>query len=207
MEHDRSPYEQLREQITSGKCTPGSMLVPASVGVTMGLSRTPVREALQRLEFDGLVTKITRGYMVRERTEEEVLAICDARIALESAVAFGAATRHTEIDLARLTGLFERALGADDPARALALHNEWHAALRIAAHNTTITELMERLDAQLAVYDAEASKAPENLDAIEKEHRAILEAVAAGNGEQARALMTAHQERTRDIRIAAMAAR
>lgn len=207
MEHDRSPYARLRERITSGDCAPGSMLVPATVGTELGLSRTPVREALQRLEFDGLVTKVTRGYVVRERTEVEILAICDARIALESAVAFAAATRRSEIDLARLTGLFERALEAQDPAHALLLHNEWHVALRTAAHNATITELMERLDAQLAVYDAEESKAPANLGAIEQEHRSILDAVLAGDGERARSLMTAHQERTRDIRITAMAAR
>ncbi|WP_068156651.1 GntR family transcriptional regulator [Rhodococcus phenolicus] len=207
MDDDRSPYAQLRERITSGECAPGSMLVPATVGTGMGLSRTPVREALQRLEFDGLVVKVTRGYMVRERTEEEVLAICDARIALESAAAFAAATRRSEIDVARLDSLFERALTAPDPTTALRLHNEWHAALRFAAHNPTIAELMERLDAQLAVYDAEESKASGNLDAIETEHRAILDAIVAGNGEQARALMTSHQERTRDLRITAMAAR
>ena len=69
------------------------MLVPATVGVELGLSRTPVREALHRLENEGLVTKVTRGYMVRERSEEEVLEICDARIALESAVAHSAAGR------------------------------------------------------------------------------------------------------------------
>jgi len=204
---DRSPYAQLRERITNGEYAPGSMLVPAGVGAEMGLSRTPVREALQRLEFDGLVIKVTRGYMVRERTEEEVLAICDARIALESAAAFAAATRRSEIDLARLTSLFERAVAAPDPKSALRLHNDWHAALRSAAHNPTIAELMERLDAQLAVYDAEASAAPDNLDAIETEHRHILDAIVAGDGERARALMTAHQERTRDIRISAMAAR
>ncbi|MFZ2173915.1 MAG: GntR family transcriptional regulator, partial [Rhodococcus sp. (in: high G+C Gram-positive bacteria)] len=163
MGNDRSPYTQLRERITGGHCAPGSLLVPASVGTELGLSRTPVREALQRLEFDGLVTKVTRGYVVRVRTEEEVLAICDARIALESASAFAAAARRSEIDLARLTSLFERALEAPDPESALLLHNEWHAALRVAAHNATIAELMERLDAQLAVYDADESKAPANL--------------------------------------------
>lgn len=181
--------------------------MPATVGLELGVSRTPVREALQRLEFDGLVTKVTRGYVVRERTEDEVLAICDARIALESAVAFAAATRRSEFDLARLIGLFDRAVGAPDAETALSLHNDWHTALRIAAHNPTIAELMERLDAQLAVYDAEESKGRSNLAQIEAEHRDIHTAVVAGDGERARALMIAHQERTRDIRLAAMAAR
>ncbi|MGW0177283.1 GntR family transcriptional regulator [Rhodococcus sp. NPDC003322] len=202
-----SPYTQLRERITGGHCPPGSMLVPAAVGVELGLSRTPVREALHRLESEGLVTKVTRGYVVRERSEEEVLEICDARIALESAVAHSAAGRRSDIDVARLSRLLESAVAAPDPASALRLHNEWHAALRVAAHNTTIAELMDRLDAQLAVYDAEESKAPSNLTQIEAEHREIHAAVVAGDGERARTLMIAHQERTRDIRIAAMASR
>ncbi|MFF0818439.1 GntR family transcriptional regulator [Rhodococcus sp. NPDC003318] len=207
MSDDRSPYTQLRERITGGRCAPGSLLVPAAVGVELGVSRTPIREALQRLEFDGLVTKVTRGYVVRVRTEDEVLAICDARIALESAVAFSAATRRSAIDLARLIGLFDRAVTATDPVIALQLHSEWHTALRIAAHNPTIIELMDRLDAQLAVYDAEESKGQSNLAQIETEHREIHTAVVDGDGERARTLMIAHQERTRDIRIAAMAAR
>ncbi|MFD1811749.1 GntR family transcriptional regulator [Rhodococcus gannanensis] len=207
MPDDISPYAQLRARITGGVHLPGSLLVPATVGVELGVSRTPVREALQRLEFEGLVTKVTRGYLVRVRTEDEVIAICEARIALESAVAFAAATRRSDFDLARLIGLFDRAVTAPDAETALRLHNDWHSALRVAAHNPTITELMERLDAQLAVYDADESKAPANLTAIEHEHRGIHEAVVDGDGERARALMVAHQERTRDIRIAAMAAR
>lgn len=207
MRSEATPYAQLRERITSGRCAPGSLLVPASVGVEMGVSRTPVREALQQLEHEGLVMKVTRGYVVRERTEDEVLAICEARIALESAVAYAAATRRSAVDLARLIGLFDRAVTAPDPQTAHRLHNEWHAALRVAAHNPTIAELMDRLDAQLAVYDAEESKGPANLTQIEAEHRDIHAAVVAGNGELARTLMIAHQERTRDIRITAMAAR
>ncbi|MEE2057280.1 GntR family transcriptional regulator [Rhodococcus artemisiae] len=205
--HDRSPYVQLRERITGGRCPPGALLVPAAVGEDLGMSRTPVREALQRLEFDGLVTKVSRGYVVRVRTEDEVLAICDTRIALDSAAAFAAATRRSEFDLARLIGLFDRAVAAAEPETALRLHNDWHSALRIAAHNPTIVELMERLDAQLAVYDAEESKAQTNLAQIEAEHRDIHDAVVDGDGERARTLMITHQERTRDIRLAAMAAR
>lgn len=200
-------YIELRGRITGGRYRPGSTLVPTAVGAELGLSRTPVREALHRLEFDGLVVQVSRGYRVRERTAEEVLEICDARIALESAVARSAAVKRTDLDLARLTRLFDEAGAAADPADALRLHNAWHGALRDAAHNATITELMERLDAQLAVYDAEESRAPSNLEQIEAEHEAILAAVRAGDGERARALMITHQERTRDIRLAAMAAR
>ncbi|WP_345497290.1 GntR family transcriptional regulator [Nocardia callitridis] len=207
MERESSAYKQLRERITSGVYLPGTMLVPAAIGAELGLSRTPVREAMQRLDYEGLVVQAPRGYRVRERTAEEVLEICEARIALESAIAYSAASRHTELDLARLTRLFEQAVESPDPGTSLALHNEWHGALRSAAHNQTITELMDRLDAQLRVYDAKEARAESNLQQIETEHRDILTAVRAGDAEQARLLMIAHQSRTRDLRIAAMARR
>lgn len=200
-------YKQLRVRITAGEYVPGTMLVPATVGTELGLSRTPVREAMQRLEYEGLIVQVPRGYRVRERTAEEVLEICEARIALESAIAYSAATRRTELDVARLTSLFEQAVDAVDPVTSLALHNEWHIALRGAAHNHTIAELMDRLDAQLRVYDAKESRAESNLQQIEAEHRDILAAVQAGDAENARVLMIAHQSRTRDLRIAAMAKR
>ncbi|NKY54155.1 GntR family transcriptional regulator [Nocardia vermiculata] len=207
MRTESSPYQQLRERITGRIYPPGTMLLPATVGAELGVSRTPVREALHRLDYEGLVVQAPRGYRVRERTPEELLEICDARIVLESAVAFSAATSRSEIDLARLTRMFDTAVAEPDPEAGLRLHSDWHHALRAAAHNRTVEELMDRLDAQMAVYETDRSQAPENLAQIENEHRDILDAVLAGDAERARTTMIAHQVRTRDIRIAAAAAR
>ncbi|WAM19557.1 FCD domain-containing protein [Rhodococcus sp. JS3073] len=104
-----------------------------------------------------------------------------------------------------MSDISDQAVETPDPATSLALHNEWHGALRSAAHNQTIAELMDRLDAQLRVYDAEEAQAESNLQQIETEHRDILAAVHEGHAEHARLLMIAHQSRTRALRIAAMA--
>jgi len=200
-----NPYRELRRRILEGVHAPGDLLVPATVGEQLGLSRTPVREALIRLEIEGLVTKVSRGFRVLERTQEEILDICEARIALESAVALSAAQRRTELDLARLRRSLDDARAERSPADRLRLHAEWHVALRLAAHNPTIVELMELLDARLHVYHGNASRAPANLDLIECEHEALYDAVAEGDGERAQELMVAHQKRTRDLRIAEMA--
>jgi DNA-binding GntR family transcriptional regulator len=207
MHHESSPYKQLRERITGRVYPPGALLIPATVGTDLGVSRTPVREALHRLEYEGLVVQASRGYRVRDRTPEELLEIYDARIALESAVAFAAATRRSEIDLARLSRMFDNAVATEDPDTALTLHRTWHHALREAAHNGTIGDLMDRLDAQMAPFEADQVRAPDNLDRIEHEHREILAAVLSGDAERARTAMIAHQTRTRDLRIAAMADR
>ncbi|UYP18914.1 GntR family transcriptional regulator [Rhodococcus sp. Z13] len=202
-----NPYLELRRRILDGVYSPGDLLVPATVGEQLGVSRTPIREALIRLEIEGLVTKVSRGFQILRRTPEEILDICEARIALESAVARSAAQRRTELDLARLRRSLDEAREETDPDVRLRRHAEWHVALRLAAHNPTITELMELLDTRLHVHDGSASRAPSNLDLIEGEHEDIYQAVAEGDGDRARELMVAHQSRTRDIRIAEMAAK
>ncbi|AKE92035.1 MULTISPECIES: GntR family transcriptional regulator [Rhodococcus] len=197
------PYSELRTRIISGRYAPGALLVPATVGEELGVSRTPIREALIRLELEGLVTKVSRGFVIRERSPEEILDICEARIALESVVARSAALRRTEFDLAMLRRALESAR-TGVPDERLRAHAEWHIALRVAAHNPTISELMELLDARLHVYDGTASRSTANLDLIEAEHEEIYRAVVDGDGERASELMVVHQTRTRDLRIAEM---
>lgn len=156
-----SHYTRIRQSIVSGQAGPGTVLILTTLSTQYNVSRTPVREAI-RLVQDGLVERATRGYVVRTRTPEEVLEICEARIALESS-----ATK--------------------DPA-----------------------ELMDRLDAQLKVYDAHTTPAtdlPDNLSLILEEHAGILDAVRRRDVGAARDRVIAHQSRTRDLRIGALPGR
>ncbi|MFD5497133.1 GntR family transcriptional regulator [Streptomyces sp. NPDC127091] len=79
-----SHYARIRKIILDGQSPPGTVLIPTGLSTQFNVSRTPVREALIRLEQEGLVTRATRGYVVRTRTPQEILEICEARIALES---------------------------------------------------------------------------------------------------------------------------
>lgn len=151
------------------------------------------------------MTRATRGYVVRTRTPQEILEICEARIALESTAAQAAATRRTELDLARLVHVHECAVASADPAELQDLNEQWHRALREAGHNATIIELMDRLDAQLKVYDSGTTTQPENLALIVEEHERILDAVRCGDAAAAGQYVIEHQSRTRDLRIAALA--
>lgn len=198
-----SPYRQLRDRIVGGTYPPGSLLVPANVGEELGVSCTPAREALMRLEAEGLMTKESRGFVVRVRTPEEILDICEARIALEATVARSAAARRTDFDLAKLEHLLAATTGLSGQQR-LDRHAQWHVALRHAAHNTTTLELMYLLDARLRVYDGAVSRGRDNLDLIEEEHTQIFEAIRDRDAERAAKAMEAHQSRTRDLRIAQM---
>lgn len=146
------------------------------------MSRTPVRNALARLEHDGLLDRAARGYTVRQRTPEEVVELFEARIVLELAVAETAAERRSVLDLARLSHLVERAEASDDRGELIELNNSFHVALREAAHNHAILELMARLDAQLAVYDSRVP--PDDREVTLKVHRSRdLRIAALARGE------------------------
>ncbi|MEU1697017.1 GntR family transcriptional regulator [Streptomyces hirsutus] len=200
-----SHYARIRRSILDGQSPPGTVLITTGLSTQFNVSRTPVREALIRLEQEGLVTRATRGYVVRTRTPQEILEICEARIALESTAAQAAATRRTELDLARLVHVHECAVASADPAELQDLNEQWHRALREAGHNATIIELMDRLDAQLKVYDSGTTTQPENLALIVEEHERILDAVRRGDAAAAGQYVIEHQSRTRDLRIAALA--
>ena len=77
-----SCYERIRADILAGRFEAGAALLETVLAGQYGVSRTPVREALARLEQDGLLLRVVRGYRVRSGTAEDVLEIYEARIAL-----------------------------------------------------------------------------------------------------------------------------
>ncbi|GAA2584893.1 GntR family transcriptional regulator [Dactylosporangium fulvum] len=198
-------YERLRAEIVSGKLAPGAVLLETLLSERLGVSRTPVREALVLLERDGLLERDRRGYRVRMRSPEELLEIYEARIALESTCAARAAARRSAYDLARLGHLGREARAATDPARLLELHAAWHKALRAAAGNATVIDLLERLDSMLAVYDVDEPTLADQAIAA-AEHERILAAIEAGDTEEARRATVAHLDRAREARLAKLAA-
>jgi len=201
-------YERIRADILAGRFDVGAALLETVLAGEYGVSRTPVREALARLEQDGLLRRVVRGYQVRSGTAEDVLEIYEARIALESAAAFMAAQRRSELDLARL-----RHLHGMDAARDS--HSEWHVALWRAAHNSTVETLLTGLTTRLRIYDrgseppepaaeSEPSAAAE-LEESQAEHDKVLAAIVARDAPAARDGLAAHLERSRDLRLAAFA--
>lgn len=153
-ERKPSPYELMKTAITTGEIAPGAPLVEAALAEWCQVSRTPVREALTRLEQDGLVIRSVRGLIVRERSPEEILDIYETRIALESTVARIAAARRTPIDLIHLRRAEEAMskLEAGDENAMAAANREFHQALWRSSHNDSLIDLLSRLDLHLARY-------------------------------------------------------
>jgi DNA-binding GntR family transcriptional regulator len=186
--------------MVEGRFPPGTALLETLLSAEYGVSRTPMREALNRLAQDGLIERSTRGFRVRVRTPEEIVDIYEARIALEAACAGLAAVRRSDFDVTRLAHLLEERRNATDPATFGKLNNTWHHALRTAAHNATISDLLARLDSMLAVYPSR--RQPNVPDQQVDEHAAILAAVRDRDAETAQEAMREHLRHVRDRRIA-----
>lgn len=202
---DRSkpPYETLRDAIVDGTLAPGASLVESALATWCGVSRTPIREALGRLEQDGLVHRAESGLVVRERSPEEILDIYQVRIVVESTAAQEAARRRTEFDCLRLekalrTG--EEAEATDGVARAR-LNREFHRVVWLASHNEALIDLLHRLSLHLVRYPATTLAHPGRWEEGLKQHREMADAIVSGDQERAAEISKQHFARARDIRL------
>jgi len=147
-------YHQLREAIVDGTLPASAPLTELALAAQYNVSRTPVREALRRLEQDGLVERGARGMQVRGRSPEEILEIYEVRITLEAAAARAAAERRTDLDLLKLEQVHAAMLAAstDDPERLATTNRKFHEAIWAMSHNATLIDLLGRLHAHLIRY-------------------------------------------------------
>jgi DNA-binding GntR family transcriptional regulator len=198
-------YELLRRDVLAGLFEPGTTLLETTLAARYGISRTPIREALGRLEQDGLLERASRGYRVCSGTAQDVLDIYEARVALEAAAAAAAAARCTDLDLARLLHIHTVTGERTDPAEIRELNSEWHVALWQASHNRTILALLTRLTAQLRIYDRGPHETAEDLGKARLEHTQVLAAITARDPEAARTHLAGHLARSRELRLAQFA--
>lgn len=197
-------YEMIKAAIWDGTLEPGVQLVEAQLAEWCGVSRTPVREALTRLQHDGLVERNERGLVVRERSPEEILDIYEIRVVLEAMAARLAAERHTRVDGIRITRALERwkeATAGTNPAELVAINQEFHRATWLASHSQTLIDLLERLTLHLGRYPATTLTAPGRLKTAHSEHQKLIDAVLAGDTDAAGKAATDHFTAAMRIRL------
>jgi DNA-binding GntR family transcriptional regulator len=191
-------YTRLRELILSGELQPGAVLPQAALAQAIGISTTPLREALRRLKQEGLVDlDAHRDARVRPLDAAEARDLLELRGSLEPLAASLAAERHTEADLtelrAALDGL-ETLAERPSPAQ-LESHHRFHAAIHRASHNALLVEILDTLWGKTDRYrrhGLEAGRSDQERDARATEHRRLFEAVRDGDAEAAADLMRRH---------------
>jgi DNA-binding GntR family transcriptional regulator len=198
-------YALLRRRLIAGEFPPGALLQETGIAAQTGVSRTPVRDALSRLEQDGFLRRAPRGYRVRERTPEEVIDVYAVRINLEELAASLAAERRTIFDLRALSDIQEETERTTDPERLRELSWLFHGQIATASHNVMLQETLVRMQSLMAMYGAHGVQQPHSQERINREHAELLQAIADRDPERARAAATAHLAAVRDTRVVAMA--
>lgn len=198
-----STYEKLRNGIISGDLPPGMHLVETSLAETLGVSRTPIREALSKLEQDGLVERGSRGLQVRHRSPAEILEIFEVRIVLEGTAAKLAAERHNEVDHIRIQGHLNKLASskAAGPAALATINREFHRSIWHSSHNRALVDMLERLSVHLFRYPVTTYEATGRAESSLLEHTELAEAIFERDGERAARLASHHMTVARNIRL------
>ena len=190
-------YDEIRSLIVAGSLAPGSRLGQGELAEQLGISRGSVREALRRLAGDGLVEfEVNRGFFVAEVGLDDVRNRLEARLALEPEIARLAATRRSEADLDAMQATIEAEAAAQTSDEVHDASRAFHFAVAAATGNQAFTKLLDGLwiaDVGRRLLAQRRQVADWQDDDVD-EHRAIVAALEAGDGERAATLMHAHVE-------------
>lgn len=203
MNDRRSVYELLKQAILDNDLQPGQQLVETVLAEKFSVSRTPIREALTRLEQDGLAEPRRRGLFVRERSPQEIFDIYEIRCSLEAKAGHIAAQRRTDYDLQILSQVVDSAANVDVSRDGAMMENnrEFHRALWAATHNETLQDLLQRLDLHLVRYPETTLAYPGRWEQAKAQHAAIIEAIIRRDADAAGELMAQHFQDALDVRL------
>lgn len=199
----RTAYERIKQAIMSGEFLPGDPLVELSLAEWCGLSRTPIREALSRLEQDGLAQRGDRGLIVRKSSANEIIDLYEVRVVLEAKAASVAASRRTPADIGAMRRAAEKYRQIrDESADALVEANrEFHRAIWEASHNLAVIDLLDRLNMHLGRHSMTTLQYPGRYESSLEEHDTIIQAVTEGNPELAHEAAEKHFTAALAIRL------
>jgi DNA-binding GntR family transcriptional regulator len=193
---DDDGYLRLRGAILRGDLVPNQRLVEADMSSAFAMPRAAVRTALVRLEHEGLIEREPhRGARVRLVTEQEAVEILQARAALEGLAASQAAKRITRAGAAELREVLARqraALDKQDLMGASDVNAQLHAKIVELSGHGTAQRLISALNSQMVRFQFRTILIPGRPNQSHEEHRAIVDAVAAGDAKKAERAMHRH---------------
>jgi DNA-binding GntR family transcriptional regulator len=185
--------ETIRHQILTGRLRPGQPLVEAELAAQLGVSKTPVREALRTLVGSGLVTMSRyRGAAVRVVDESLARSVYEVRLLLEPEAVRQAVARRGRAAMDAAREALVRADAATNRAERSLANRDFHRALYSACGNELLTRILDDLRDQTALVSVVAWNVRPTWRQEAAEHRAILTAAETGDADGAAELVTAH---------------
>jgi DNA-binding GntR family transcriptional regulator len=211
--HDRRKvtdwvYEEIRQAIIDLRLRPGEPLREASIASQLGVSKTPIREALSRLEQEGLVETISfKGAVVSGYSDRDLEEIYELRAMLEGVAARGAAADASDEArerLAEVVAMSRELRDAGDLAGLADLLGRFDQIVYEQVRNGRIRTLIDNLRAHLTRIGNLTEGIPGRVEASVEEHAAIVEAIARGDADEAERAMRVHIASVRGDQLAGM---
>lgn len=197
-------FEAVLELIRNGVFTPGDRLREEDVSARLGLSRTPVREALRRLEAEGIVHHAPRvGAVIRQLERTEVVELYEMRIVLECTAAEMASQHGHEAEFDALETLNKHLADTkDDAQKSAQINRDFHRALYLAARNRFLLEAARGLNNALLILGPTTYSEPQRVEIAVREHAALIEALRGRSAPDARTAIGTHLRNSLSYRLA-----
>lgn len=198
----KDAYRLILEAIEGGDYRPGDRLVESDLAERFGVSRTPVREALQRLETQSMLARDGRSLIVASLDHNQLAELYVVRAELEGLAARLAAKHATAEEARVLRGMVEddRALIGNPDAMSRA-NKRFHKQIHLASHNRYLVQQLDLVHRSMALLATTSLAATGRSEAALAEHDAIVRAIEAGDGEAAQAALRAHISKAFETRL------
>ena len=189
-------FNTLRQAILKGELKPGERLMEIALAERLGVSRTPIREAMRKLEQEGLVVMIPRrGAQVANITEKDLNDVLEVRIALENVAIEKACARMSEEEMSRLwlaAKEFEHTITEGNLVKLAEADVAFHEIIYQASDNKRLIQVLNNMREQIYRYRVEYLKREEAYPQLIAEHAAIIEYISKGEKKAATDVMCKH---------------
>ena len=193
-------FEKLENDIIQGVYSRGEILTELSLAEHLGVSRTPIREALRRLEHENLIEDTGKGSVVLGISEENLIDIMDIRTYIEPLASYYAALNRSEEEIKNLSHIMDLQdfyFSKHDAEHLRQEDDDFHDAICQICRRTVIRDALLPLHRKTRRYRKISIEDYRRQEESLKEHRAIYEAIVAGNADLAAQLTAKHVERAK----------
>ena len=193
-------YDSIKNGILNGELEPGQLYSETKLSAKIGISRTPMREALQCLSQDGYITIIpSKGFMIRQLNEKDMKASIEVRCAIEGFCTTVIASqintpagKHLLSDLERTLKDMDEALSDNNLEQFIYYDHQFHLLLVNYLHNDEFNQIFQRLLYLIQLTSQDALSTKGRIQGTVDEHLAYFDALKSGDGQKAYEIMIHH---------------
>ena len=183
---DKDLHELILDAIDAGEYAPGARLLETDLAKAFGVSRTPVREALRRLESQGVVAHEPRkGAVVASLDYNQLGELYAVREVMEGLAARMAARHASDVEIQLLRDMIAKDRNETDPFKLAQANKRFHRQLHLASHNRYLSQTLDPIRRSLALLSGTTFADPSRPDQSNDQHEEIVEAIAARDADAA----------------------